>query len=96
MLVMTKCWIPLTIPGDKIRENIHIEAGGCYASGGGATVNKTVNVYINKLIISGNPGNYDIQYTPTLLQRIKSVFKLQPPKAVIETAIRRDLLGENK
>jgi hypothetical protein len=78
----------------KETHNVHVEPGGCYALGGGATINKTVKIYINKLIIIGSPGNYDIQYTPTLFQKFRSLLGLHPSEKEIKAAIRHDLLGE--
>lgn len=74
--------------------SVHVESGGCYATGGGATINKTVKIYINKLIITGSPGNYDIQYTPTLFQKLKSLIGIHPKKIEVESAIRAQMLGE--
>lgn len=51
-------------------------------------------IYINKLVIKGGPGNYDVKYTPSIGQRLASLFGLGPSKTQIESIVRSQVLGE--
>jgi hypothetical protein len=51
-------------------------------------------IYINKLIIKGGPGQYDVTYVPTLVQRMKAALGMGPTKRDVETMVRVEMLGE--
>lgn len=104
-----KCIIPLKIEENRMtymnNEIVKINVEGT-SNNGEANVDNvnvhsdskvyiTQNIYLNKLIINGEPGKYDVKYFPNFSQRIKSFLRLFPTNKQIENAVRRDMLGEN-
>ncbi len=57
--------------------------------------NKITTIHIHKLVISGSPGNYKVEYTPSLFEKIKSIFGFGPDRGLIEFYARTKMLGES-
>lgn len=54
------------------------------------------NIYINHLTISGGPGNYTIDYKPSLICKLKAVLGIGPNKETIINYVKTEMLGEPK
>ncbi len=55
---------------------------------------KSVTIHIHKLVISGSPGNYDVEYTPSFTEKLLSFLGLGPEKGYKEFVARISILGE--
>ncbi len=63
-------------------------------SGGGASQKNFV--YIHQMIICGEPGNYRVKVTLSMLQRIKALLGIGPNEKQLESWARANILGEEK
>lgn len=63
---------------------------------GNSTWQQGNQIYIHSLTITGGPGNYKIDYQPSLLEKIMSAIgmKLRHSPEVIEAYVRQNILGE--